>query len=125
MRKPGRQAFEQFLKVFEEECEAAGKEQYVIPYLLTAFPGCTGKDMEYLSNWLHQRGWKPQQVQCFIPLPCTVAAAMYWGSIDPQGKPIPVPRSDADRLRMHYQLVGKQDHTPQPHPRPERRRPRF
>jgi uncharacterized radical SAM protein YgiQ len=106
MRKPGQRVFEQFLQLFEEECRAAGKEQYVIPYLLTAFPGCTHQDMQYLSNYLHQRGWRPQQVQCFIPLPGTTAAAMYFAGLDPQGKPIPVARSDADRMRMHYQLVG-------------------
>ena len=105
MRKPGQKAFEQFLKIFDEECRSAGKEQYVIPYLLTAFPGCTTQDMQYLSNWLHQRGWRPQQVQCFIPLPSTTAAAMYYAGIDPQGKPIPVARTDAQRLQMHYQIA--------------------
>jgi uncharacterized radical SAM protein YgiQ len=106
MRKPGQKVFEQFLDVFEEECRAAGKEQYVIPYLLTAFPGTAPKDMQHLSNWLHQRGWRPQQVQCFIPLPGTVAAAMYYAGIDTQGNPITVPKSDADRLRQHHALVG-------------------
>ncbi len=106
MRKPGRKVFEQFLDMFDRECHAAGKEQYVIPYLMSAFPGCTDRDMLELGTWLKKRGWKPQQVQCFIPLPGTVAAAMYYAGTDPSGQPIPVARTDAQRLRMHHTLIG-------------------
>ena len=119
MRKPGHRSFEQFLDLFEEECRLAGKEQYVIPYLISAFPGCDEGHMRELAEWLHGRGWRPQQVQCFIPLPGTVAAAMYFAGIDPQGRPIPVPRSDAQRLRMHYALAPE----PVRRPRPGRKSP--
>jgi hypothetical protein len=61
--------------------------------------------MRALSKWLHERGWKPQQVQCFIPTPGTVATAMYYAGIDPKGNPIPVARTDRDRLRQHYMLA--------------------
>ena len=106
MRKPGRKVFEQFLDLFEQECHAAGKEQYVIPYLMSAFPGCTDRDMHELAAWLKKRGWRPQQVQCFIPLPGTVAAAMYYAGTDPSGEAIPVAHTDAQRLRMHHVLIG-------------------
>jgi uncharacterized radical SAM protein YgiQ len=106
MRKPSFAAFEQFLTLFEQESRKAGKEQYVIPYLMSAFPGCTDADMRALADWLRQKGWKPRQVQCFIPTPGTVATAMYHASIDSGGNPIPVPRSDAERLRQHRILLG-------------------
>jgi len=106
MRKPGQKVFEQFLDIFEQECRAAGKQQYVIPYLLSAFPGCTSRDMRDLSDWLNSRGWRPQQVQCFIPLPGTMAAAMYHAGVDANLRPIPVPRTDAQRLRQHYQIAA-------------------
>ena len=106
MRKPGLKAFEQFVDRFEEECIAAGKKQFVIPYLISAFPGCTQEHMEQLAAWLVRRGWRPEQVQCFIPLPGTAAAAMYYSGIDPTYKPIPVARTDADRLKMHHMLLG-------------------
>lgn len=106
MRKPGKKVFEQFLDLFDQECRSAGKEQYVIPYLMSAFPGCTDRDMRELATWLTKRGWRPQQVQCFIPLPGTTAAAMYYAGIDPTGAPIPVARTDAQRLRMHHAIVG-------------------
>jgi len=77
MRKPAREVFERFLEEFRRHSQAAGKEQYVIPYLISAFPGCTDQDMRELADWLRSRGWTPRQVQCFIPTrarwprPCT------------------------------------------------------
>ena len=106
MRKPDLKVFEQFLDRFEKECAAAGKRQFVVPYLISAFPGCTGQHMEHLAQWLARRGWRPKQVQCYIPLPGTTAAAMYYAGIDPAYKPIPVARTDADRLKMHHTLLG-------------------
>ncbi|MCE5326370.1 MAG: YgiQ family radical SAM protein [Planctomycetaceae bacterium] len=112
MRKPPAEAFEKFLELFERLCQRAGKEQFVVPYLISAFPGCTEADMRQLAAWLKQRGWKPQQVQCFIPLPGTVAAAMFYAGIDPQGHAIPVARTDAERLRMHYLLAPAGEDSP-------------
>lgn len=106
MRKPAFTVFEKFLSEFDDLSKKCGKEQYVIPYLISAFPGCTDDDMRELSDWFKQRGWRPQQVQCFIPTPGTVATAMYCGSIDPAGKHIPVARTDAERLRQHGILSG-------------------
>jgi uncharacterized radical SAM protein YgiQ len=108
MRKPKFEAFEQFLGDFERESRQASKEQYVVPYLISAFPGCTETDMEALSGWLRERGWKPQQVQCFIPTPGTVATAMYYAGIDPRGQPIAVARTDKERMRQHYILAPKE-----------------
>ena len=108
MRKPPFETFEAFLTIFERESRQAGKEQYIIPYLISAFPGCTDDDMRALADWLKRRGWRPQQVQCFIPTPGTVATAMYHAGIDPDGRPIPVPRTDAERLRQHAILMPEQ-----------------
>jgi radical SAM superfamily enzyme YgiQ (UPF0313 family) len=105
MRKPGLSAFEAFLSLFTEESRTAGKQQYIVPYLMSAFPGCTESQMKELARWLRQRGWRPQQVQCFIPTPGTVATAMFYAEIDPRGNPIYVARSDAARLKQHYLLI--------------------
>jgi uncharacterized radical SAM protein YgiQ len=105
MRKPTFDTFERFLDVFERESKKAGKRQYVIPYLMSAFPGCTDDDMRALGQWLRDRGWKPEQVQCFIPLPGTAAAAMFHAGTDLKGSPIPVARTDAERLRQHGLLM--------------------
>lgn len=105
MRKPGIRVFEEFLTVFAKESNKAGKQQYVIPYLMSAFPGTTDDDMRTLHAWLRKRGWQPQQVQCFIPIPGAVATAMYFARITPQGKPLYVAVSDEERLRQHRILV--------------------
>ncbi len=105
MRKPGFEAFEKFLLLFDKESKKAGKKQYVIPYLMSAFPGCTDRDMRDLADWLAARGWKPEQVQCFIPLPGTAAAAMFHAETDMRGNPIHVAKTDAERLRQHAILM--------------------
>jgi len=61
--------------------------------------------MRALGDWLRRRGWKPRQVQCFIPTPGTVATAMYHAGIDPEGNPIYVAKSDKERLLQHHILI--------------------
>ncbi|MCB2193936.1 MAG: YgiQ family radical SAM protein [Deltaproteobacteria bacterium] len=107
MRKPAPEVFERFLGEFQKISQAEGKEQYVVPYLLSAFPGCTKQDMAQLAAWLRKKGWRPQQVQCFVPTPGTVATAMYYAGVDPQGKPIKVARGDGERRGQHQMLFPK------------------
>ena len=108
MRKPAFAAFEAFIERFGQECARAGKEQYVIPYLVSAFPGCTDDDMRDLGRWLRDRGWKPRQVQCFIPTPGSVATAMYHAGTDHLGRPISVAKTDQERLRQHGILLNSE-----------------
>ena len=105
MRKPGIKVFEEFLSVFARETARAGKEQYVVPYLMSAFPGTTENDMRTLGRWLEDRGWHPRQVQCFIPIPGAVATAMFYTGFTPKGKKIHVARTDAERIRQHRILI--------------------
>ena len=114
MRKPGPRTFTDFLTRFAEESARADKEQYVVPYLMSAFPGCTDADMAALARWLRQRGWRPRQVQCFVPTPGTVATAMFHAGVDPRGRPLHVARTDAARQRQHRILLGEPPRRPQP-----------
>ena len=106
MRKPGMEEFERFLDAFRKYSREHGKEQYVIPYLMSAFPGCTDAHMRRLADWLAERHWSPRQVQCFIPTPGTVATAMFYAEADMEGRPLYVAKSDAERLRQHGILLG-------------------
>lgn len=117
MRKPVREVFEDFLDKFSEISRRAGKEQYVVPYLLSAFPGCTNRDMIELGQWLRRRGWRPRQVQCFVPTPGTVATAMFHAGIDEKGQAIPVAKEVAQRKKQHDLLFSP------PSAQPTRRRP--
>ncbi len=113
MRKPGKKGFETFLKQFARHSEEAGKEQYVIPYLMSAFPGCGDAEMRELAGWLTKRGFRPKQVQCFIPTPGTVASAMFYAGVDCEGRPIEVARKDAERLFQHRILLPEAGKNPE------------
>lgn len=82
MRKPEAETFSKFVRMFEKECKDADKEQYIVPYFMSGFPGCTENEMRMVSEFLAKRKWSLQQVQSFIPLPMTAAAAMYYANID-------------------------------------------
>lgn len=101
MRKPGLSVFERFLEIFVQENRRCNRKQYVVPYLMSAFPGCTEEDMRELMVWLDKRHWTPQQTQCFVPTPATVATAMFYAGIDEKGQKIFVARSDRERLSQH------------------------
>jgi uncharacterized radical SAM protein YgiQ len=101
MRKPPLELFGAFVRAFYDHSAGAGRGQYVVPYLMSAFPGCTEAHMRELEGWLAARHWKPRQVQCFTPTPGTLATAMFYAGTDARGRPISVARTDAARLRQH------------------------
>lgn len=104
MRKPAGD-FPAFMEKFFELSEDAGKEQYLVPYFISSFPGCTEKEMGAVEQFLKDEKWNLQQVQDFIPLPMTGSAAMYVTGLDINtGKPIPVVRNAGDRERQKRML---------------------
>ena len=107
MRKPAFDVFVRFLELFQEVGATQGKRQYVVPYLMSGFPGCGEPEMRELRAWLARRGWEPQQVQCFVPTPGTVATAMWYAGVDEAGRPLAVAREDGARRRQHELLVGR------------------
>jgi radical SAM superfamily enzyme YgiQ (UPF0313 family) len=83
MKKPGIESYERFKEMFACASNGAGKEQYEIPYFISGHPGSTLEDMVELALWLKAKGYRPRQVQDFIPTPMSMASAMYWTGIDP------------------------------------------
>ncbi len=83
MKKPGIANYERFAERFACASEAAGKEQYLIPYFISGHPGSTIDDMISLALWLKARGMRPRQVQDFIPTPMSMATCMHVTGIDP------------------------------------------
>lgn len=110
MRKPDSGVFQEFRRVFEQESRKAGKKQYLVPYFISSFPGCTREHMGTVEAYLRRERWDPQQVQDFIPLPMTPAAAMYCSGLDYEtGEPIPVASGLKERRHQKRQLQpGKQ-----------------
>ncbi len=98
MKKPGRAGFEIFAERFERASKRAGKEQYLVPYFISSHPGSGVEDMIELAIFLKQRGYRPQQVQDFIPAPMDVATCMYWTGLDPMTmKPVETAKRLKDR----------------------------
>ena len=83
MMKPGIGTYDRFKALFERYSEAAGKKQYLIPYFIAAHPGTTDEDMLELALWLKRHGFKPDQVQAFLPSPMATATAMYHTGLNP------------------------------------------
>jgi uncharacterized radical SAM protein YgiQ len=105
MKKPGIESYERFANAFCQASEAAGKEQYLVPYFITAHPGSTLKDTIALALYLKERNMRPRQIQDFIPTPMAIATAMYHTGIDPlTGEPVPVVR-DLREKRMMKALI--------------------
>lgn len=83
MKKPATSTFDDFAQKFAAASKRAGKEQYLIPYFIASHPGSGVHEMIELAVFLKQRGYKPRQVQDFIPAPMDIATCMFWTGIDP------------------------------------------
>jgi uncharacterized radical SAM protein YgiQ len=83
MKKPSHGEFETFAEKFRRASARAGKEQYLVPYFIASHPGSAVADMIELAVFLKSHGYRPRQVQDFIPAPMDVATCMYHTGIDP------------------------------------------
>jgi uncharacterized radical SAM protein YgiQ len=91
MGKPSFELFEEFESRFDEACRRAGREYYLVPYFISAHPGCTLEHAVKLTEYLVSRSWQPRQVQDFVPVPLTASTAMYVAGQDARGRRIYVP----------------------------------
>ena len=83
MGKPEIKVFNKFREKFFEFSKKAGKEQYIVPYLMSSHPGSTLKDAIELAEYLRDINYQPEQVQDFYPTPGTVSTCMYYTGINP------------------------------------------
>ena len=98
MKKPSHDTFEDFAEKFAEENKKAGKKQFLVPYFIASHPGSDLKAMIELAVFLKRNGYKPDQVQDFIPTPHDLATAMYYTGKNPDtGLPVPIARGMNDR----------------------------
>lgn len=105
MRKPGAITLDRFVTVFQKLCRKYDKPWQLVPYMISSFPGCTMTDARSIGAYLQQHGWKLDQVQQFIPLPMTLAAAMYVAERDPDGRPIHVDKESRARRQQKKLLL--------------------
>lgn len=99
MHKPGKSEYTRFMEAFKKVNLELGKDQYIVPYFISAHPGCDLQDTLELAEFVRDHlQYYPEQVQNFTPTPMTVSTCMYHTGLNPQnGKPIYVPRQDKER----------------------------
>jgi len=105
MKKPGVESYERFAESFRCASEAAGKDQYLVPYFISGHPGSTLEDMVGLALWLKESGMRPRQVQDFIPTPMSMAACMYHTGIDPLTRTPVYTAKDMHEKRLQKSLL--------------------
>ncbi len=84
MGKPENKVYEAFLKRYEKINNKTGKQQYVVPYLMSSHPGSTMKEAIELAEYIRDLGYMPEQVQDFYPTPSTLSTCMYYTGYDPR-----------------------------------------
>lgn len=83
MGKPHIEAYKAFQKRFYEITKGIGKEQYLVPYLMSSHPGSTLKEAVDLAVFLKENRIRPEQVQDFYPTPGTISTCMFYTELDP------------------------------------------
>ena len=84
MGKPKKDVYERFVKRYYEINRQIGKEQYLVPYLMSSHPGCDLSSAIELAEYLRDLGYMPEQVQDFYPTPMTLSTCMYYTELDPR-----------------------------------------
>ena len=114
MMKPGMGAYDKFKAMFDKYSKEAGKEQYLIPYFISAHPGTTDLDMVNLALWLKERDFRLDQVQNFYPSPMANATTIYHTELNSlknlkgNTEKVPVAKGERQR-RLHKALLRYHD----------------
>lgn len=114
MMKPGMGTYDRFKEMFDKYTKEAGKEQFLIPYFISAHPGTEDEDMLNLALWLKERNFKLDQVQNFYPSPMANATTMYHTNKNPihkvthKSEAVEVPKGEIHR-RLHRAFLRYHD----------------
>lgn len=105
MGKPGRKVYDRFVKKFYDINEKIGKEQYLVPYLISSHPGSDLRAAVELAVYLKDLGYTPEQVQDFYPTPGTLSTCMFYTGLDPRNmQKVYVPRSPKEKAMQRALL---------------------
>ena len=127
MGKPFADVYDHFCRKYYALSEKYGKEQYLVPYLMSSHPGSGLNEAIDLACYLREHRLNPEQVQDFYPTPGTLSTAMYFTGLDPRDMtPVFVARDPEDKamqrallqsgnpknhalVRKALQLAGRED----------------
>ncbi len=98
MGKPHIESYKRFADKYFNFTKSIGKEQYIVPYLMSSHPGSTLKDAIELALFIKEQKLRPEQVQDFYPTPGTISTAMFYTELDPYTlEPVYVAKSPEDK----------------------------
>lgn len=84
MGKPEHAVYQKFTERYRELNRQCGKNQFLVPYLMSSHPGSTMREAVQLAEYLRDLGYMPEQVQDFYPTPSTISTCMYYTGVDPR-----------------------------------------
>lgn len=84
MGKPEHAVYQRFTERYRELNRQCGKNQFLVPYLMSSHPGSTMREAVQLAEYLRDLGYMPEQVQDFYPTPSTISTCMYYTGVDPR-----------------------------------------
>ena len=98
MGKPENAVYNRFVEKYKKLNRDMGKNQFLVPYLMSSHPGSTLKEAVELAEYLRDLGYMPEQVQDFYPTPSTLSTVMYYTGLDPRNmKPVYVCRNPHEK----------------------------
>lgn len=84
MGKPENSVYNRFVEKFYKINKNLGKEQYLVPYMMSSHPGSGLAESVKLAEYIRDLGYMPEQVQDFYPTPSTISTCMYYTGVDPR-----------------------------------------
>lgn len=113
MGKSGKDVYIRFAEKFRQMNEKIGKKQYLVPYFMSSHPGSTLQDAVELAEFIRDLGYRPEQVQDFIPTPGTLSTCMYYTGMNPlTGETVYTAKTPREkhmqRALMQYWVPGNQ-----------------
>lgn len=105
MGKPHVEIYKKFMDRFYQTTKEVGKEQYLVPYLMSSHPGSTLKEAIELAEFLKKEHIRPEQVQDFYPTPGTISTCMFYTGYHPLTmEKVYVPKSSEEKAMQRALL---------------------
>jgi len=100
--------YDAFCAKYQKINQQLGKEQYLVPYLISSHPGSDLDAAIELAEYLRDINHQPEQVQDFYPTPGTLSTCMFYTGFDPRnGKAVFIPRTPQDKAMQRALLQFK------------------
>ena len=99
MAKPSFRLFERLRKEFDSIVYSSGRKCELVPYFISAHPGCGMREMQRLARNPSLQGLYMDQVQDFTPTPMTTSSVMFYTGLDPKNLEKVFVERDMDRKK--------------------------